>query len=116
MRGKTIVAGVLAISAVAGCVSGHQAHATLAGTDSSSKLSGTATFTKIESSVKAVIQVANRRGKYIGICGQAPSDYPEFAQFLVEAGIQSISLNPDTVLKTTLKIAETEKRLGISPK
>ncbi len=59
-----------------------------------------------------VIEVANRKGKYIGICGQAPSDYPEFAEFLVEKGIQSISLNPDTVIKTTLKIAETEKRLG----
>jgi len=59
-----------------------------------------------------VIRVANKKGKYIGICGQAPSDYPEFAQFLVEKGIQSISLNPDTVIKTTLKIAETEKSLG----
>lgn len=59
-----------------------------------------------------VIEVANRKGKYIGICGQAPSDYPEFAQFLVEKGIQSISLNPDTVIKTTLKIAETEKSLS----
>jgi len=59
-----------------------------------------------------VIRVANKKGKYIGICGQAPSDYPEFAQFLVEEGIQSISLNPDTVIKTTLKIAETEKSLG----
>lgn len=44
----------------------------------------------------------------IGICGQAPSDYPEFAQFLVEQGIDSISLNPDTVLKTTLAILEKE--------
>ena len=59
-----------------------------------------------------VIEVANRKGKYIGICGQAPSDYPEFAQFLVEKGIQSISLNPDTVIRTTLKIAETEKKLN----
>ncbi len=62
--------------------------------------------------IAEVIEVANRKGKYIGICGQAPSDYPEFAEFLVEKGIQSISLNPDTVIKTTLKIAETEKRLG----
>ncbi len=69
----------------------------------------------VKTLIKAVIEVANRRGKYIGICGQAPSDYPEFAQFLVECGIHSISLNPDTVLKTTLKIAETEKRLGIRP-
>ena len=48
----------------------------------------------------------------VGICGQAPSDFPEFAEFLVECGIDSISLNPDTVIKTRLIIAETEKRLG----
>ncbi|MFH1917294.1 MAG: phosphoenolpyruvate synthase [Nanoarchaeota archaeon] len=63
--------------------------------------------------IKQVIDVANRKGKYIGICGQAPSDYPEFAQFLVECGIQSMSLNPDTVIKTRMAIAETEKKLGI---
>jgi pyruvate,water dikinase len=59
-----------------------------------------------------VIQAAKTRGRKIGICGQAPSDYPEFAQFLVEQGIDSISLNPDVVLKTTLAILEMEKRLG----
>ncbi|MBU0536743.1 MAG: phosphoenolpyruvate synthase, partial [Nanoarchaeota archaeon] len=48
--------------------------------------------------VSSVIKVANEKGKYIGICGQAPSDYPEFAQFIVEAGIHSMSLNPDTVV------------------
>ncbi|MBN1544842.1 phosphoenolpyruvate synthase [Candidatus Woesearchaeota archaeon] len=63
--------------------------------------------------IRNVIDVANRKGKYIGICGQAPSDYPDFAQFLVEAGIHSMSLNPDTVVKTTIKIAEKEKQLGI---
>jgi pyruvate,water dikinase len=62
--------------------------------------------------VAQVIETANRRGKYIGICGQAPSDYPEFAEFLVERGIQSISLNPDTVIKTRIKIAEKERQLG----
>ncbi len=62
--------------------------------------------------VGQVIDVANRRGKYIGICGQAPSDYPEFAEFLVERGIQSISLNPDTVVKTRIKLAEKERQLG----
>ncbi|NCD25318.1 MAG: phosphoenolpyruvate synthase, partial [Deltaproteobacteria bacterium] len=46
--------------------------------------------------VKQVIEVAVKKGKYIGICGQAPSDYPEFAEFVVECGIQSMSLNPDT--------------------
>ena len=55
-----------------------------------------------------VIHIARANGRKIGICGQAPSDYPEFAQFLVKQGIDSISLNPDTVLKTTLAIAQTE--------
>ncbi len=63
--------------------------------------------------IKQVIDVANSKGKYIGICGQAPSDYEDFAEFLVEAGIHSMSLNPDTVVKTTLAIAEKEKQLGI---
>lgn len=65
--------------------------------------------------VKQVIEACNRRGKYIGICGQAPSDYPEFARFVVECGIQTMSLNPDTIIKTTIDIAELEKRLGINP-
>ncbi|MGM5480065.1 MAG: phosphoenolpyruvate synthase [Nanobdellota archaeon] len=65
--------------------------------------------------IKWVIETANSKGKYIGICGQAPSDYEDFATFLVECGIQSISLNPDTVIKTTFKIAEKEKELGIQP-
>ncbi|MGV8151618.1 MAG: phosphoenolpyruvate synthase [Candidatus Nanoarchaeia archaeon] len=63
--------------------------------------------------VKQVIETCNRRDKYIGICGQAPSDYPEFARFVVECGIGTMSLNPDTVIKTTFDIAELEKRLGI---
>jgi pyruvate,water dikinase len=59
--------------------------------------------------IAEVIRTAKACGRKIGICGQAPSDYPEFAQFLVEAGIDSISLNPDTVLKTTLAISAKEK-------
>jgi pyruvate,water dikinase len=64
--------------------------------------------------VSQVITVAHNHHprRKVGICGQAPSDFPEFAEFLVECGIDSISLNPDTVIKTRLKIAETEKRLG----
>ena len=58
-----------------------------------------------------VIANARASGRKIGICGQAPSDYPEFAQFLVEQGIDSISLNPDTVLKTTVAIIEKEAAL-----
>lgn len=63
--------------------------------------------------VKQVIEVAVKKGKYIGICGQAPSDYPEFAEFVVECGIESMSLNPDTIIKTTLIVAELEKKLGL---
>ncbi|NOR84982.1 phosphoenolpyruvate synthase/pyruvate phosphate dikinase, partial [archaeon] len=63
--------------------------------------------------VKQVVDGAKAKGRKIGICGQAPSDYPEFAQFLVECGIDSISLNPDTVIKTRFAIAETEKKLGL---
>jgi pyruvate,water dikinase len=62
--------------------------------------------------IAQVITVCRQRGRKIGICGQAPSDYPEFAQFLVEQGIDSISLNPDTVLKTTLAILEKEQALN----
>jgi pyruvate,water dikinase len=65
--------------------------------------------------VADVIRTVKACGRKIGICGQAPSDYPEFAQFLVEAGIDSISLNPDTVLKTTLALATREKELAVSP-
>ena len=60
--------------------------------------------------IKTVIKRCKERSKYIGICGQAPSDHPDFAAFLVKAGIESISLNPDTVVKTTLTIAAEEKR------
>ena len=62
--------------------------------------------------VERAILKSNEMGKKIGICGQAPSDYPEFARFLVQCGISSISLNSDTVIKTTLDILETEKDLG----
>lgn len=58
--------------------------------------------------VQLAIAAAKKCDRKIGICGQAPSDYPEFAQFLVEQGIDSISLNPDSVLKTILEIAKVE--------
>ena len=61
--------------------------------------------------IEEAIKVCKNNNKYIGICGQGPSDYPDFAQFLVEQGIESISLNPDSVLKTKIAIAETEKKL-----
>ncbi|MHA2215901.1 MAG: phosphoenolpyruvate synthase [Candidatus Hodarchaeales archaeon] len=65
--------------------------------------------------VKSVIEVAKKYNRKIGICGQAPSDFPEFASFLVECGIDSMSLNPDTVVKTKLAIAKKEQELGIKP-
>ena len=58
-----------------------------------------------------VIQKAKKSKVKIGICGQASSDYLDFAEFLVRCGIDSISLNPDTVIKTTLAISKLEKRL-----
>ncbi len=66
----------------------------------------------VKKMIVSVIATAHAKGRKIGICGQAPSDYPDFAQFLVEQGIDSISLTPDTVLKTTLAIVEKEKALG----
>ncbi|MGD9073817.1 MAG: phosphoenolpyruvate synthase [Desulfobacteraceae bacterium] len=63
--------------------------------------------------VEQVINVAKKKGRKIGICGQAPSDFPDFADFLVECGIDSMSLIPDTVIKTRVAIAKKEKELGI---
>ncbi len=70
--------------------------------------------TAVKKMIAQAIATCRARGRKIGICGQAPSDYPEFAQFLVEQGIDSISLNPDTVLKTTLVILEQENALHMS--
>ncbi|PSB57162.1 phosphoenolpyruvate synthase, partial [Chroococcidiopsis cubana CCALA 043] len=69
-------------------------------------------FDERNEGVKEMVQMAIAKAKEnqrkIGICGQAPSDYPEFARFLVEQGIDSISLNPDSVLKTLLEVAAVE--------
>jgi pyruvate,water dikinase len=62
--------------------------------------------------IRQAIKAANRTGTKIGICGQAPSDYPDFAAFLVEAGIDSISLNPDSVIGVIRRVAEVEKRIS----
>jgi len=61
--------------------------------------------------ISQVIRTAKKHKRKIGICGQAPSDFPDFARFLVREGIDSISLSPDTVISTTLKIAQEERRL-----
>src|SRR5690606_4863396 len=63
----------------------------------------------VTSMIASVISAAREAGRKIGICGQAPSDYPEFARFLVEQGIDSMSLNPDAVRKTPLEVLEVEK-------
>jgi pyruvate,water dikinase len=60
--------------------------------------------------IQQLIQTAHQAGKKVGICGQAPSDYPDFAAFLIEAGIDSISLNPDSVIAVKKRIAEAEAR------
>jgi pyruvate,water dikinase len=62
--------------------------------------------------IRMAVEGAARNDRHSGFCGQAPSDYPEMAEYLVELGIDSISLNPDTVLKTTMRILEVEERLG----
>ena len=61
--------------------------------------------------ISMAIQGARRNHRHSGLCGQAPSDYPEFAEFLVREGIDSMSLNPDSVMKITLRVIEMEKRL-----
>ncbi len=68
----------------------------------------------VKTMIAQVIETARRTGRKIGICGQAPSDYPEFAEFLVEQRIDSISLNPDAVVKTTLKVLEMEQAIDRS--
>lgn len=61
--------------------------------------------------IKNLIAVAKKRKRKVGICGQGPSDFPEFAEFLVAAGIDSISLIPDTVIPTTINLAKKERSL-----
>jgi pyruvate,water dikinase len=58
-----------------------------------------------------VIETAKKYKRKIGICGQAPSDFPDFAQFVVECGIDSISLIPDTVIKTTMAVNKKEEEM-----
>jgi pyruvate,water dikinase len=73
-----------------------------------------ATFDERDPAVKHMLSLAIRacraRGKYIGICGQGPSDHPDLAEWLLEQGIESMSLNPDTVVETWLRLAEIEAR------
>ena len=65
----------------------------------------------VKQMIKLAVEGARRNGRHSGLCGQAPSDYPEMAEYLVELGIDSMSLNPDTVLITTRHVLEVERRL-----
>ena len=62
--------------------------------------------------IASVIKAAKANNCKIGICGQAPSDYPEFACYLVEQGIDSISLTPDSIMKATVTVLEAERAKG----
>ncbi|WP_026354432.1 phosphoenolpyruvate synthase [Massilia niastensis] len=66
--------------------------------------------------LRQAIEGARRNGRHVGICGQAPSDYPEVARYVVEQGIDSISLNPDSVVATVRNLVEVERGLGIAPR
>jgi pyruvate,water dikinase len=66
----------------------------------------------VKKMVSMAIQGAKRNGRHSGLCGQAPSDYPDFAEFLVKEEIDSMSLNPDAIMKITLKVAEMENELA----
>jgi len=66
----------------------------------------------VKTMIRMAVEGCRRTGRHSGICGQAPSDYPEVAEFLVEIGIDSMSLNPDSVLSVTRRVAEVERRLG----
>jgi pyruvate,water dikinase len=70
----------------------------------------------VKEMIRLAVEGGKRNGIHTGICGQAPSDYPEIAEYLVQLGIDSISLNPDTVLATTRRVLEVEKRLLHMPK
>ncbi len=76
-------------------------------------------FDERDEAVKALLKMAidacRRRGKYVGICGQGPSDHPDLARWLLQQGIESISLNPDTVVETWLFLAGETAQTGMSP-
>jgi pyruvate, water dikinase len=65
----------------------------------------------VKEMIRMAVRAARKAGRHIGICGQAPSDYPDFAAFLVTTGIDSISLNPDSFIKTRAQVAEAERSL-----
>ena len=70
----------------------------------------------VKEMIRLAVEGCRRNGIHSGLCGQAPSDYPDMAEYLVELGIDSMSLNPDTVIETTRSVLDVEKRLGRSPR
>lgn len=68
----------------------------------------------VKEMISMAVEGCKRNNRHSGLCGQAPSDYPKMAKYLVEIGIDSMSLNPDTVLKTTLYILEVEKQIRLN--
>ncbi|MGO9507268.1 MAG: phosphoenolpyruvate synthase [Mycobacterium sp.] len=66
----------------------------------------------VKEMIRLAVEGCRRNGIHSGLCGQAPSDYPDMAEFLVRLGIESMSLNPDTVIKTTRQVLEVEKQLA----
>ena len=70
----------------------------------------------VKEMIRLAVEGARRNGRHSGLCGQAPSDYPEMAEYLVEIGIDSMSLNPDAVLATTRQVVAVEQRLSLTEK
>ncbi len=70
----------------------------------------------VKEMIRLAVEGCRRNGIHSGFCGQAPSDYPDMAEFLVEVGIESMSLNPDTVIQTTRHVLDVEHRLGARPR
>jgi pyruvate,water dikinase len=70
----------------------------------------------VKAMIRQAVEGARRNRRHVGICGQAPSDYPEMAEYLVELGIDSISVTPDTLLETTRRVLAVERRLGRPPR
>ncbi|UTV82100.1 hypothetical protein MQE22_05630 [Acidithiobacillus sp. YTS05] len=70
----------------------------------------------VKEMIRLAVEGCRRNGIHSGLCGQAPSDYPEMAEFLVEIGIDTMSLNPDTVIATTRHVLEIEASLGRKPR
>jgi pyruvate,water dikinase len=68
----------------------------------------------VKTMIKMLIASAKKKGVKVGICGQGPSDFPDFAEFLVEEGIDSISVTPDSLFKTLHAIANVEQKLALA--